>query len=549
MRKQLKYLLQFTVILSLALYGCKRTDKNGTDNKSKRPNIVLIFTDDLDFDEIGTYDPSEYPTYTSSINSGYGGNTNWGYYPKQPATPNIDNIAKNGIKFTRFYVPITVCTPSRYALLTGQRCGRSEAIQKEVPLECNAPIEFNSNLLPDEWNFPRALQSSGYKTGFIGKFHLIHGNTLRKMLPENSMQVSDLRKVKEPVPESVLNDLKVRYGIYTEYIRENYGFDFVDGLYIQNTNQTGIPDVWGRPEGNMEWMTYHALQFIEKFKDEPFFLEFAPNVPHGMFSEACLRNANRKATPAGLLDEHIGTLPSFDNIEQRIKTLGLDPTATMPMYLDDGIGVIMNKLKELGLDKNTLVIFTSDHQSRGKWYNYEAAHVPALAMWPGKIKSGRVTDQFCSSLDIAPTLLDVCGVKLPPENKAHLDGKSFKSILLSHDAMRTEEPFLIEMGYAKAIIYKNWKYIALRYEPTKIEDIYAQNEGWPDYRGKRKINDLVLASFPNVMDKDQLYDLNADMFEQKNLAGDSRYAEILKEMRGYMSNAVADLPHNFSEFK
>jgi len=546
----MKYLFHISVLLSLVVLGCNRTGKSEALNKSQRPNIVLIFTDDLDFDEIGTYIPSEYPTYTSSVKSGYESTMRWGYYPEQPVTPNIDNIAKNGIKFTRFYVPITVCTPSRYALLTGQHCGRSEAIQKEVPLERNAPIEFNSNLFPGEWNFPRALQSSGYKTGFIGKFHLIHTNTLRKMLPENSMQVADLRKVKEPVPEPVLNDLKVRYGIYTKYIRENYGFDYVDGLYIQNAVQTGIPDVWGRPEGNMEWMTYHALQFMEQNKDRPFFLLFAPNVPHGMFGKECLKNANRLATPAGLLDEHIGTQPSFENIEDRIEAAGLDASATMPMYLDDGIGVIMSKLKELGIDENTLVIFTSDHQSRGKWYTYEAAHVPALAMWPGKIKPGRVIDQFCSSLDIAPTLLDVCGATLPTDDEAYLDGQSIKSILFSEDAKLKEEPFLIEMGYAKAIIYKNWKYIALRYEPTKMDDIFARNDGRPDYiGGKRRISDAVFARFPNVLDEDQLYDLNTDMFEQKNLAGDSSYMEILQEMKEHMRRAVANLPHDFSEFK
>ncbi|MCP4313024.1 MAG: sulfatase-like hydrolase/transferase [Bacteroidetes bacterium] len=545
----MRYILQLTLMMSVVLSGCGQRDTAGDQGESRRPNIVLIFTDDLDFDEIGTYTPSDYPTYTSARKGGDGSTMDWGYYPEQPATPNIDNIAKNGIKFTRFYVPITVCTPSRYALLTGQRCGRSEAIQEEVPLEQNAPIEFNSNLFPGEWNFPRALQSSGYKTGFIGKFHLIHGNTLSKRLPENSIPVSELRKVEEPVPEAVLNDLKVRYGIYTEYIRENYGFDYVDGLYIQNTNQTGIPDVWGRPEGNMEWMTYHALQFMEQNKAEPFFLLFAPNVPHGMFGKECLKNANRRATPAGLLDEHIGTQPSFENIEERIEAAGLDPSATMPMYLDDGIGVIINKLRELGLDENTLVIFTSDHQSRGKWYTYEAAHVPALAMWPGKIKPGRVSDQFCSSLDIAPTLLDVCGVTLPPVSNAKLDGQSFKSVLLSDEAKRSEEPFLIEMGYAKAIIYRNWKFIALRYEPTLKDEIFLKHGDRPDYRGKRGMNDVVLSRFPNVLDEDQLYDLDTDMFEQLNLAGDASYAEILEEMKQYMREAVADLPHDFSEFK
>ena len=516
-----------------------------------RPNVVLIFADDLDFDEIGTYDPAEYPTYTSAKNSGFENRGSWGYYPKPPSTPNIDRIAGNGLKFTRFYVPITTCTPSRYCLLSGQRAGRSAAIQKEFKSTQTARVEFNANLHPSEWNIARALQSTGYKTGFIGKFHLIEGRDLEKLLPAGSMAVKDLKKVKEPVPDSVLADLKTRYNIYCDHIRKNYGFDFVDGLYIQNTSQTGIPDIWRKPEGNMEWMTYNALRFIEQNKDEPFFLEFAPNIPHGMFGANALQGANRRATPAGLLDEHVGTQPSFEDIFKRIAEQGLDASAAMPMYLDDGIGVILNKLKQLGLDENTLVIFTSDHQSRGKWTVYEAAHVPALAMWPGKIKPGRVTDQFCSTLDLAPTLLDLCGAPAPAATEATLDGRSIKEVLLSEKATLPDEPFLIEFGYAKAILYQNWKYIVLRFpedDPAMMKQIARRSGERPDYRGKSHVTDATLTVFPNMLVTEQLYDLNADPFEQNNRVGDERAAAKIAEMRDYMSTAVKDLPNRFGEF-
>lgn len=510
------------------------------------PNVVLIFTDDLDFDEIGTYDPMGYPTHTAAKRNGFSNRGHWGFYPQKPVTPNIDSIASGGIRFMRFYVPITVCTPS-HALLTGQRCGRSAAVQERFSSDQEASVEFTASLLPEEWNVARALQAVGYRTGFVGKWHLLSPSVEQKLLPEDSMSIEEMRRAQSPVSEKLLNDLKRRYGIFQTYIRDQYGFDFVDGLYVANKNQTGMPDAW-LPEGNMEWMTWHAVRFIEANKDHPFFLQFAPNVPHGMHGPRHIWEGDSRTTPAGLVEEHIGTQPSFEDIRNRIKEQGLDSSAAIPMYLDDGVGVILKTLRDLGLEQDTLIVFASDHQSRGKWTAYEAAHIPALAMWPGKIKAGRVSDLFCSTLDLAPTLLDVCGAAPPAAGEGMLDGRSLKHMLLDESAQLPEQPFLIEMGYAKAVLFQNWKYIAVRYPENNAGQIMKRTGGRPDYRGARRWTNVDVSIFPNVSAREQLYDLNADPFEQTNLVNDERLAGKVMEMRQYMSQLAKELPHPFGEF-
>jgi len=139
----------------------------------RRPNVVVIFADDLDFDEVGCFDPTAYPTYTGACMAGDAMPTgpSWGVYPERPLTPHMDSLKRDGALLDRFYMVCTVCTPSRYALLTGQHAGRSANIARLFPASEPACVEFNASIGLGQWTMPHAFRQAGYVTGAAGKWH------------------------------------------------------------------------------------------------------------------------------------------------------------------------------------------------------------------------------------------------------------------------------------------------------------------------------------------------------------------------------------------
>jgi arylsulfatase A-like enzyme len=504
-----------------------------------RPNILVIFTDDLDFEEVGAL-----AKYSDAALAGK---------PSAPSrkpvlTPNLDRLVSESLVFTQFHVASVVCTPSRYALLTGQYGSRSASLRKKHPVTGAANVEFNTDIEPGQWHLARGLKDAGYTTGIVGKWHnadKVHGDFVIR--PPICDYTGRENGPQDPALPENARRVRTAYDNAIRHLTRDIGWDHAGSIYIGNANELGLPKPLWEVEHNMEWFTAGAVKFLEAQEagDKPFFLYFAPNIPHG--GGRRFLDADPRATPEGLVDWHLGVQPSREDVLRRVKAAGGDPNSAWATWLDDGIGVILKKLTDLGLAENTVVLFSSDQQSRGKWTCYEGARVPLTVRWPGKVQPGTRNDTSLNSIDFAPTLLDIASAKPPAPEQAIVDGRSFASAFTGGSV--SERPVLIEMGYGRALISGGWKYIAIRH-PEKVEAKAKATGQQPDFLGRFiGKNAADLKRWPSYSDRDQLFDLRADPLEQTNLATDPQHTAKLAEMRALLKATLAPLPHVFGEFK
>ncbi|MEM9327176.1 MAG: sulfatase-like hydrolase/transferase, partial [Bacteroidota bacterium] len=316
-----------------------------------RPNIIIILADDLGYGELGCY-----------------GNANI-------QTPHLDQLAANGLRFTDFHSNGAVCSPTRAALMTGryqQRSGIEGVVyafgeKREVGL----PIaeETMADLLKEE----------GYATGLVGKWHLGY------------------RKEFNPVRQG--------FDEFVGYVSGN-----VD--YHSHYDGVGIYDWYDKEDSLYEegyttdLITQHSIAFIQRNKDQPFFLYIAHEAPHYPFQ---VRSDPAFRVPGGDPSQ----VGREGDVEQKIMR--------MTEIMDEGIGAVWQTLKDLDLDQNTLIFFLSDNGGeprannsplRGhKGHLWDGGHrVPAIAHCPGRIASG-VTDQTAMSMDLLPTVLAISGAE------------------------------------------------------------------------------------------------------------------------------------------
>jgi arylsulfatase A-like enzyme len=338
------------------------------------------------------------------------------------STPHLDELAANGMRFTSFYAGSTVCAPSRSALLTGQHTGHTPIKGNvELPEEGQAPLPASAFTLAE------MLQQAGYVTGAFGKWGLGGPGT-------------------EGVPGKQGFDVFFGYNCQREAHRQ-----YPEHLW-DNDRKLPLPGNFSLPSRYAPDLIHQqALNFIDKNKDKPFLLFYPSTMPHaelmippgelfdqykGKYEEKPFVN---KASGANygepdLIPAHYNTQPA--------------PRATyaaMVSLLDRQVGEVVAKLKALGLDKNTLVIFTSDNgphregggdpvffDSNGPWRGFKrdfyegGIRVPLIACWPAKIEAGSVSHHVAAGWDLMPTLADVAGLPLPPG----LDGLSFLPALL-----------------------------------------------------------------------------------------------------------------------
>jgi arylsulfatase A-like enzyme len=220
-------------------------------------------------------------------------------------------------------------------------------------------------------------------------------------------------------------------------------------------------------------------------------------------------------------------------------------------WIDDALGAVLNKLRQLGIEKNTLVLFAPDHGSNSKasLFSRDGTRIPMIAWWPGRISGGLVCDELVQNIDWVPTAYALAGVT--PPASCRVDGRSLVPLLDTGKASGWRDHLYFEMGYARAIETTDRKYIAVRY-PREV--IAAIQDATPDrlprlmaYIGRIGIG-VRGADRPGFWDADQLYDLQADPKEYSNLASDPRHADELNRLRDLLAADIKSVGRPFGEF-
>lgn len=521
-----------------------------------RPNIVFIYADDLDFDEIGCYDIDRFPCTTGALrNLRYAGaaDNRRAYSDPRMLTPHIDSLARDGVTFSRFYVTTAICTPSRYSLLTGQYASRSPEFCAKHPPGTQPAIRWDTDLAPGQDNAARALQRAGYTTGMVGKWHcgMQKGFALR-----------GIDRAADPWDAALQRAISANYAEGRKHVRERAGWNYAESLYFSNKEALGLP--LAMQVHNLDWIASGAIEFIRRNRAKPFFLYVPLTVPHAQYTAEWLK-ADPRFTPAGILDRAPSVLPPREEIFARLKAAGIDPRNAPATWVDDLTGAILKTLEETGLADNTLVVFSSDHQSRGKDTCYEASRVPFVARWPKAIPGGLHVDALTANIDVLPTLLDLAGAA-PPSGSV-VDGASFAPMLRGQPAPpEWRSALLLETSNIRAAVSRDWKYIANR-PPQEVWRKIEQDAAEALSTGRKRyvaldgirnphagyvregIRYSALDDFPHYFDRDQLYHLPSDVFEQDNLAGDPSHRAPLSEMQERLRALLSPLPHTFAEFK
>lgn len=475
-----------------------------------KPNVVFIFPD----------------TQEAKDTSCYGG---------EVPTPHIDRLAAEGMKFTRNQSNGPLCTPARYNVLTGQYASRCRSLPVTYPQDDSAFLLWNTDLLPGDRTIGHVLQEQGYKTGLSGKWHC--GRPSLIPIPADA-------DPHEPAVRDMLleNDCRI-----CEYVA-GFGFDEVYAMCLNNPRSAHVPEVVR--EHNQPEITKGALDFLEKYRDEPFFLHVCPTLPHAPGVLDVLESG-LWASHRGYIEPLPDVQPSYEDLLARLDALSSggkrNGHAASVMWMDDGVGAILAKIDELGLAENTLVIFSTDHGARGKntcYHNF----TPCVARWPGVVAPGSECEELVGTVDIAATILDACGVPAPDD--LPMDGRSFVPLLKQEETDWPDSLF-IESTYVRAVLMKDWSYQAVRFPRTLQRRVTTENRreftqsGRPASAARYKAHTI----FPGYYDDDQLYDLREDPLEQVNLAANSECAERLAEMQDRLRAYSETLPYAFGEFK
>lgn len=433
-----------------------------TEAADRPPNVVIVFCDDLGWGDIGCFGA------------------------KGIRTPNIDRLAKEGTKFTSFYVAQPVCSASRAALLTGCYPNRLGIHGALFP---SSKTALNTN----EWTIARALKQRGYATGVFGKWHL--GDT-REYLPGRhgfdeyfGLPYSNDMWPKHPTAKA---------GAYPP-------LPLIDGEQVVET----MPD----QRLLTRRYTERAVQFVERHRAEPFLLYLAHSMPHvPLFTSG--EFAGKSA--AGIYG---------DVIEE----------------IDWSVGQVMEALAKHGLERETWVIFTSDN---GPWHVYGnhagsagpfregkasvfegGVRVPCVMRWPGKIPAGRVSDTAFMTIDLFPTIARQAGAPLPP---SRIDGRDAWPVIRGQPFARSPQEayyFYYNQGDLQALRSGRWKlhlpHMAL-----------ALNGKPPGKDGSPVPHDRLEVGL-------ELYDLKSDPGETRDVAAHN--PRVVRRLQGLAEGARRDL--------
>lgn len=418
----------YPLMLAAGLSAINATCREAPGNK--RPNIIFILADDLGYSELGCY-----------------GN-------KFNETPNLDLLAHEGVSFTQAYAAAPVSSPYRASLLTGQYPVRSGITDYLRPDAAKFLDTINVTL-------PEALKMNGYHTGIIGKWHL-----------------TGYRSNKAPIEVS-----PDRHGFDEVLSSETTGI--ADGTYFwpYHFNPALAKKLNSEHEFIVDRMNLEALEFIERNSKGPFFLYLSHYAVHTMIH----------GQPEVV--DHFRAKPEAGTSAPSANNSGNDPYKKWPSdyfakknnphlaaqlkVVDEGVGLIREKLKQLGIENNTIIIFTSDNGGEtrvtdnyplraGKSTLYEGGvREPFLIFQPGKIAGGRIINEPMATYDIYPTLCELTGTRIPVSQK--LDGKSLAGLLLHNKKPREirsfywyyplDRPHFLGGRSASSIRQGDWKLI------------------------------------------------------------------------------------------
>ena len=395
-------------------------------NEPPRPNIIVILADDQGYADLGVQGQV-----------------------KDIRTPNLDALAAGGVRCTAGYATAPQCSPSRAGLLTGryqQRFGFDT-----IP-DCPLPLE--------ETTLANRLHAAGYNCGMVGKWHLDPNQTSKRWIAENLPDMVGKPLNKISIPQWAL----VKYSAGNRGFQEYFQGERVD--YWANFDLAGKPlaqdGQWVDTKGQyrIDVKTDAALAFLDRNRSHPFFLYLAYMAPHTPLD-----------APKKYLDRFPGPMP-----ERRRYALA------MMSAMDDGVGKVMARLREYGLDTNTLVFYTSDngaplHHLRDSPVNTDMGgwdgslndpwigekgmlldggiHVPFVVNWPGVLPAGKVYEQPVSTLDIAATSVSVAG--LPHDEK--LDGVDLIPFLAGKDVGLPHQALFWRFWNQAAVRSGQWKYV------------------------------------------------------------------------------------------
>ena len=392
-------------------------------------------------------------------------------------------------------------------------------------------------------NVGNVLREAGYTTGFVGKFHLTSNLDFPEFYKGKDKWIN-IPKNARPGPETSAQ-FKHNERWMRRYLKE-LGFSWAKNVYPENT-----PSPYSTH--NPEWTTVAALEFIEENKDGPFYLHLCSTLLHGPDKSWRKSMDHPLITGEGEVESLPEIMTPRVELLKIIKEKGFDPESHVAgeAWIDDSLGAILRKLKELGIDDNTLVIFAPDHGRDGKAsvFSQGSCQVPMIMRWPKGIAAGQVCEELVQNIDLVPTFFEL-GEAVKPESY-RIDGQSLTPLFKNGTDKDWRNHLYLEMGAARATVTKDWSYIAVRYTKEQIGAIKrAAPQNLPkamSYIGRLGIG-VRGADRPGFFDEDQLYNLKTDPKEMRNLAGHIGHSSRVKEMRQKMQQDLQAIGRPFGEF-
>lgn len=459
--------------ICLLVGACGEKGAGATDPEPvPPPNIIYILADDLGYADLGCYGQEKF------------------------STPNIDRLAREGMLFTQHYSGSTVCAPSRAALLTGMHTGHTPVRgNREVQPEGQHPIPDSTYTLAE------LFRVNGYATGAFGKWGL-------------------------GFPGSEGDPNAQGFDTFFGYNCQRMGHHYYPHHLWSNQDSVVLEENAGKAKGIYAPELIHrkTLEFLESHKEQHFFLYVASIIPHAELAapEETLQRFRGRYPPG---DAYQGTDggPQYRKGPYESQAEPRAAFAAMVSILDRHVGEIMVKVRELGLEDQTLIVFTSDNgphleggadpdffDSNGPLRGYKrdlyegGIRVPMLARWPGRIPPGTRTSHVSAFWDVFPTFADILGVD-PPK---YTDGISFLPTLLQEAGEQKQHNFLYwefhEQGGRQAVLRGPWK--GVRYDVVEDPDSTLE-----------------------------LYNLERDPGEKENVAPD--HPEIVAELEAILRQA------------